>query len=1161
MQFYPIQFLASSRGTQLGLAVVFLALGLFSCSTEAADAEMVPAWDGETLFERLPTATSGVDFKNTLEFEEAFNIYKYRNFYNGGGVALGDVNNDGLTDIYFSGNRVDNRLYLNRGDFNFEDVTEAAGVAGKAAWSTGITMADVNADGWLDIYLCNSGDIEGDNKRNELYLNNQDGTFREAAEEFGLANEGLSTHAVFFDYDRDGDLDCYLLNNSYQAIGSFNLERNERPKRDPEGGDVLYRNMTVEDGLAQPNDAPLSPGEGPGVRFVDVSEEAGIYGSIIGFGLGITVGDVDRDGWPDLFISNDFFERDYLYRNNQDGTFSEVLPEAMSSISAASMGADMADINNDGFGEIFVTEMLPATNERLKTATTFENWNKYQFNLKNDYYHQFTRNMLQRNNGDGTFTEVGRLAGVEASDWSWGALIFDMENDGYKDLFVANGIFQDLTNRDFLDYIANDEFKKEVVASGKVDFKKLVDAIPSNPVPNRAFRNQGPAGNYLFEDIAEAYGLDLLGFSNGSAYGDLDNDGDLDLVLNNVNRTATVYRNRAEDRTGNHWLQVRLTGSGKNTFAVGTQATLYAGGEMQFLEHMPMRGFQSSMDYRLHFGLGTQKQVDSLVLVWPDGRRTTIVAPAVDRVHSVSADSGATTDGAPELGPVATGVSPLFREVRSSYALDFVRSNAHQENSYSDFDRDPLLYHMLSAEGPALCAGDLNGDGRKDFYLGGARGQAGKVNIATGLFFRQPSVQVFVEDELSEDVACACFDADGDGDEDIYVVSGSSEFGNGSLALVDRLYLNDGSGRNWTKSKQALPSMSRVEVGSVVAPADMDGDGDLDLFVGSRIRAGLYGVPATHYLLENDGKGNFKSLPQEDIAEALGMITDAVWADVIPGDGPELVVVGEYLSPKVLRVNNGKLVVVEVTLSGADAGAMQADGQRDYAGWYNTLEAGDFNGDGLVDFALGNHGLNSRFRASPEQPVILHVNDFDQNGRPEQILSMYEGGEAYPTPLLHDLVKQLPGLRKRYLKYSSFGDQTMEDIFTQEALDKAVRWEATEMRSLLLLNDGSGGFTVSYLPLAAQETPLYALHAEDFDDDGDLDLLAGGNFYYAKPEVGRYDAGRGLVLLNDGKGNFRALSAPESGVNVPGEIRAIIALGNGRYLLGRNNDTPVLLER
>jgi hypothetical protein len=1115
---------------------LLVALVIFLASCEPDTTTETPAKD--TLFQVVDPADSGIDFANTLTYEESFNIYRYRNYYNGGGVALGDVNNDGLTDVYFSGNQVANRLYLNQGDLKFEDATEAAGVAGKAAWSTGVTMADINADGWLDIYLCNSGDIEGDNKRNELYLNNQDGTFREAAEEFGLANKGLSTHAVFFDYDRDGDLDCYLLNNSYQAIGSFNLERNERPKRDKEGGDILYRN---DDG-----------------KYTDVSEAAGIYGSIIGFGLGITVGDVDRDNWPDLFISNDFFERDYLYMNNQDGTFREVLPEAMSSISAASMGADMADINNDGYGELFVTEMLPATNARLKTATTFENWNKYQLNLKNDYYHQFTRNMLQRNNGDGTFTEIGRLAGVEASDWSWGALIFDMENDGFKDLFVANGIYQDLTNRDFLDFIAADEFKKKVTASGKVDFKMLVDAIPSNPVPNRAFRNQGPEGDYLFEDVAEDYGLDLLGFSNGSAYGDLDNDGDLDLIVNNVNRPATVYRNHSEKKTNNHWLQIRPLGEGQNTFGVGTKATVYTNGKIQYLEHMPMRGFQSSMDYRMHFGLGNAELVDSLVIVSPEGKTSRQYAIAADQVIEVNTTS-ATDENQPLV--VSNNKQGLFEQTYPA----FLRLNRHEENKYSDFDRDPLVYHMLSAEGPALCTGDFNGDGRTDFYRGGARGQSGIVNLAAGPNFRQVGGDYFAKEKLSEDVACSCFDADGDGDLDLYVVSGSSEFNNSSPALLDRLYLNNGNGQKWTKSAQNLPSGSRVEVGSVAVPQDVDGDGDVDLFVGSRIRAGLYGTPADNYLLINDGSGKFKSSRIKE----MGMVTDARWADVTGDGDKELLVVGEFMEPSAYRVEGDKLVPVELAFLGAavvaersgSTGAKKVIEQGDLAGWYNTLETADFNGDGLIDIVLGNHGLNSRFRASPEKPVILHVNDFDQNGKAEQILSTFEGDNAYPLPLLHDLVKQIPGLRKRYLKYSSFGDQTMEDVFSAEVLERSVQWEATEFRSLVLMNEGNGQFSVHYLPSAAQETPIYALQAADFDHDGDVDLLVGGNFFYAKPEIGRYDAGRGLVMLNDGKGNFKALSPAESGVNVSGEIREIVDLGKGRLLLGRNDMEPVLLER
>ena len=1089
------------------------------CGHDRTVANNAPEWDGQTRFEALPPAVSGVNFANTLDFDEDFNIYTYRNFYNGGGVALGDVNNDGLTDIYLSGNRVDNRLFLNRGDMQFEDVTERAGVAGKAAWSTGVTMADVNADGWLDIYVCNSGDIQGDNRRNELYINQQDGTFTEAAADYGLANEGLSTHGVFFDYDRDGDLDFYLLNNSYQAIGSFNLEKNERPKRDSVGGDRLYENRDN--------------------YYYDVSEEAGIYGSIIGFGLGVTVGDVDRDGWPDIFVSNDFFERDYLYINQRDGTFRETLTEAMQSISAASMGADMADINNDGFSELFVTEMLPATNQRLKEATTFENWNRYQLNLKNDYYHQFTRNMLQRNNGDGTFTEVGRLSGVEATDWSWGALIFDMDNDGYKDLYVANGIYQDLTNRDFLDYIADDEFKRKVTASGSVDFQVLVDAIPSNPVPNAAFQNRGPQGDYTFRKVAEEWGLDLNGFTNGSAYADLDNDGDLDLVINNTNAAALVYRNHTAGREDRHWLQLDFRGRGGNTFGVGTKATVVAGDQRFYLEYMPMRGFESSMQYRLHFGLGQIDYVDRIELEWPDGQQSVVLSPAVDQLITVAQDQSV----ASTLEPVRTNeAGPFTSRPAADVGIDFT----HRENRYSDFDRDPLVYHMLSAEGPALCSGDFNGDGRPDAYLGGARDQAGRVYLATGDRFTAIDSAAFAADQLSEDIACACFDADGDGDQDLYVVSGSSEFGAASTALFDRLYLNEGRGRRWKKSEQVLPSSRQPVAGSTAVAHDVDGDGDQDLFVGARLRAGRYGTPADSYLLLNDGRGRFteRALPE------LGMVTAARWVDVTADPGKELVVVGEFMAPRVFSITANE--VTEVNLPSAISRL---------TGWYTALEAADLDGDGRDDLVLGNHGLNSRFRASAEAPVVMYVNDFDGNGSAEQVIATYEDGKEYPAPLLHDLVKQLPGLRKRYLKYAEFGDETVQDIFGEEALGQGVRYAATEFRSLVLMNRGGGEFAVHYLPTAAQETPVRAIVADDTDGDGDLDLLLGGNFYYVKPEMGRYDAGRGLLLTNDGLGNFTAVPAATSGVNVSGEIREMVKLGTGRYLLARNDDRPVILQQ
>ncbi|THH41626.1 CRTAC1 family protein [Neolewinella litorea] len=1094
-----------------GALVLYLWAG---CQADPVIENNAPPWDGQRRFEALAPEVSGVLFANTLDFDEDFNIYTYRNFYNGGGVALGDVNNDGLTDIYLSGNRVANRLFLNRGDMRFEDVTETAGVGGRAAWSTGVTMADVNADGFLDLYVCNSGDIDGDNRRNELFINQQDGTFREAAAEFGLDNEGLSTHGVFFDYDQDGDLDFYLLNNSYQAIGSFNLERNVRPVRDSIGGDRLYQNR---DGF-----------------FYDVSEEAGIYGSIIGFGLGVTVGDVDKDGWPDIFVSNDFFERDYLYMNNGDGTFRETLTEAMQSISAASMGADLADIDNDGYSELFVTEMLPASNQRMKEATTFENWNRYQYNLKNDYFHQFTRNVLQRNNRDGTFTEIGRLSGVEATDWSWGALIFDMDNDGYKDLFVANGIYQDLTNRDFLDYIADDEFKRKVTATGKVDFSVLVDAIPSNPVRNFAFQNLGPAGDYRFRNMAQEWGLDLKGFSNGAAYGDLDNDGDLDLVINNTNAAALVYRNHS---SGNHWLQLELRGKGNNPFAVGAKATVVSGDREFYLEHMPMRGFESSMQYRLHFGLGDIDYIDRVDIVWPNGKQSSLPGPAVDQLLIVSEAQSATSPAeSPPPPPPA-----LLRDVAPALrGIDFV----HRENRYSDFDRDPLIYHMLSADGPALCAGDFNRDGREDFYLGGARDQSGGLYVSAGEGYRSRATAMLEADKVSEDVACACFDADGDGDEDLYVVSGSSEFGNASTALFDRLYLNGPGG--WTKSTQLLPSARQTSAGGAVAPYDIDGDGDLDLFVGSRLRSGVYGVPADSYLLLNDGDGKF----EEQTVENLGMVTAAGWVDLTGDSRKELLVVGEFMAPTAFAYADGQLSKIELPEEIAEL-----------TGWYTALEIADLDGDGREDVVLGNHGLNSRFRATADRPVMMHVNDFDGNGSAEQVVSMYEGDRAYPTPLLHDLVKQMPGLRKRYLKYTDFGDETMEDIFGAELLGKSVYYAATEFRSLVLMNHGEGELAVRFLPHAAQETPVYAIAVDDVDADGDPDLILGGNFYYVKPEMGRYDAGRGLLLRNDGQGNFTAVDAAESGLKIPGEIRGIAVLSDGRYVFARNNAAPALLER
>jgi enediyne biosynthesis protein E4 len=1075
-----------------------------------------------TLFEKLPSDKTGITFRNDLTFDKTFNIFTYRNFYNGGGVAIGDINNDGLPDIYLTSNLGENKLYLNKGDFQFEDITDKAGVAGTRAWSTGVAMADVNGDGWLDIYVCNSGDVKGDNKQNELFINNGDGTFSEVAEAYGLADQGFSTHAVFFDYDNDGDLDVYLLNNSYKAIGSFNLMQNIRPVRDEVGGDKLFRN--------------------DGDTFTDVSEEAGIYGSLIGFGLGVTVGDVNNDGWMDIFISNDFFERDYLYINNQNGTFSEVLEKSMPSISAASMGADMADINNDGWMDIFVTDMLPEDDKRLKQVTTFENYDKFTYNFAHGYHYQLTRNMLHMNNGNGTFSDISRLAGVEATDWSWAALIFDMDNDGYKDVFIANGIYKDITDLDYLNFIDDPQVKRKIITKDGVDYEALIDPIPVNPVPNYAFHNQG---NLRFKNKANLWGVGEPLHSNGAAYADLNNDGSLDLVVNNVNNEVHIYRNRIHEiNKENRYLKFKLQGEDKNLWAIGARVEVKAGGEIFTIEQMPNRGFQSSVDPVLHLGLGDLKHVEQIKVRWPNQKITLLENVETNQILELKQAEFTHDD---EVHFALSNF--IFNDFTDKGAIKY----KHIENSFVDFDRDRLTYHMLSTQGPALAVGDVNGDGLEDVYIGGAKGQAGQIFIQqkSGNFSTVKS-SVIEADATSEDVQAIFIDVDNDGDLDLFVASGGNEFSVSAPELRDRLYINDGKG-NFSKSDQTVFNVLRNITGAVAA-ADFDGDGFVDLFVGSRAVPFYYGVPANGHILRNDGKGNFTDVTLEiatDLKE-LGLMSSAVWSDYDSDGDLDLIVLGEWMAIEVFENQEGNFKRVTV-----DVGLVQ------YNGWWNVIVEADVNNDGKPDYILGNHGLNSRFKTNEEQRIVLYVNDFDNNGTIDHIYGKQRGNEVYPFLLKHDLVMQIPSLKKEYLRFENYNNKYLSQIFSPAQLEKSIKHEARYMQSAVLLNQGDGKFEFIELPIEAQFAPVYAIHVSDMDGDGLVDIVLGGNLYEVKPEAGRYDASYGLYLKNIGAGNFKAVPARTSGLNIKGAIRQIKAIetASGKYLLvALNNDELRLIK-
>ena len=1075
------------------------------------------------LFELLSPSRTGVTFANRLPDDTAFNILDYMYFYDGGGVAVGDVNNDGLPDLYFTSNVGPNRLYLNKGDYRFEDVTDRAGVADSDGWKTGVTMADVNGDGYVDIYV--SGvDFLTMHGHNVLYINNGDGTFTDRTKEYGLDFEGFSTQALFFDYDGDGDLDMYLLTHAAHPERASAMHGSRDP-RHPGIGDRLYRN--------------------DGGHFVDVSERAGLYGGATRYGLGVVASDLNGDGCPDLYIANDFQEDDFLYYNNCDGTFTESIATSVGHTSHASMGVDAADVNNDGRPDLMVLDMLPEREQTLKTSANAESFDVYIQKLEAGYHPQYARNTLQLNRGRRRFSEIGYLAGVFATDWSWAPLFADLDNDGYKDLFITSGIHHRPNDLDYLAYVSNPTVQASLRDGMAGLSRAIIAKMPHVPVANYAYRNNG---DLTFTNQARAWGLAQPGFSNGAAYADLNNSGALDLIVNRIDAPAAIYRNRARELSKNHYLRVVLRGSGANTAGIGSKVVVNEGGKTQMLEQYPTRGFQSSIDPRLHFGLGGATKIDSLQVIWPDRRSQVLTDIAVDHTLTLSqADARGLRPGSVKR-PVAP-VEPLFADVTDRLAIDF----RHRENAFYDFHREPLIPHLLSSEGPALAVGDVDGDGRDDIYVGGAKWQAGRLFLQRGDgTFRASPQGAFQADSLSEDVDAVFFDANGDGRPDLYVVSGGNEFEKDDAPLQDRLYLNDGRG-HFRRDSLALPRMA--ESGSCVVPGDWNGDGHLDLFVGRRVVSRHYGVTPRSYLLENDGTGHFRDVTLEKapaLAE-VGMVTSAAWVDYDHDGKLDLIVVGEWMPVRVFHQENGRLVdrTAEAGLAGTE-------------GWWNSVTVADLNGDGRPDLVLGNLGLNSYLRASPTEPTRMYVGDFGHNGTLEQILTFYKQGVSYPLAGRDELLSLIPPLRARYATYADFGAARVEDIFSAGELAKATVREARVFASSVALNNGNGTFTLRPLPVEAQFAPIRAALVGDFDGDGRPDLLVGGNLYGVPPVLGRYDASYGLLLSGMGDGRFAGVDMDRSGLMIEGQVRHLgwLRQGDGKRLIvvARNNDRLQVLR-
>jgi len=1089
----------------VNLIILLILISLTSCNQ-----------DKGKLFTSLSHKRTGINFINLIKDSENFNVLDYEYFYNGGGVAAGDINNDGLPDIFLSGNLTGSKLYLNKGNFRFEDITEKANVICGATWNTGVTMVDINADGFLDIYVCSSTDSREEHRNNLLFINNGNLTFTECAKKYGIDDRSYSTHSAFFDYDKDGDLDLFVLNHS---LDKFAKPKSEFKKEfDPKFEQKLFKNT--------------------GGKFEDVSKESGMIQNVLNFGLGVAVADFNNDNWPDIYVCNDYAEQDYLYINRKDGTFSEELTKYFDHVSFSSMGNDAADFNNDGYIDLITLDMDPEDNYANKVVAGPDNYEKFNMIKNTGFYDQTTRNMLQMNNHGSYFTEIGQYAGISSTNWSWSPLLCDFDNDGNKDLYITTGYGKNSTHMDIIMFSIDQIVKKQ---KGEAFMPKMgiVDKIPATVLKNYIFKNNG---DLTFSNVTDSWGDEVPSLSNGAAYADLDNDGDMDLVVNNINSYAFVYRNNSSEQKLNHFLKIRFEGRGLNKGGIGAKVQVKCKDQTYTQEFMPSRGYMSSMNHELIFGLGKYTTADELRVIWPDMREQELTDVGADQtiiLHNKDAQI---------VSQVSTPEhQPVFLPLNNKTILDF----KHIENEYNDFKKQILLPHLLSTQGPHIAQGDVNNDGLEDLYFSGAKESPGKLYLQkmNGSFELQTQ-SAFEKDKGCEDIGALLFDADGDKDPDLYVVSGGNEFSKDAPELQDRLYLNNGNGI-FTKTADRIPVM--MTSGSCVSAGDIDNDGDQDLFVGGRLVPGSYPLAPRSYILENNGKGYYKDVTEQYNKSLMnpGMVTDAVWTDFNGDMLQDLIIVGEWMGIRVFQNAGSKLT--EIT---------DHCGLKDSEGWWNSITAADFDMDGDQDYVIGNLGLNSQIKVSASEPAAIYAKDFDNNGAIDAVMCYYIKGKSYPLYAKDDLQDQLPFVKKKYPTYESYASQTITDIFSAEELKDALHLKAIVFASCYLENKGNGQFELSPLPREAQYSPVYGISSGDYNNDGNPDLILAGNFSGARIKFGEYDASKGLLLTGNGKGDFTVLNEIQSGFHINGEVRDIaeVRLASGKNLLvfALNNDSAKL---